>query len=60
MHHDYFDIGGRSDDVVCEHAIENNSDTSHCSECMHVCGSHLQKILVHVRFGGGGEGVQKK
>ena len=31
--------------VFCEHAIETNTDTSYCSECIHMC-MDLQKISV--------------
>ena len=53
--------------VFCEHAIEANTDTSHCSECIHLCvwissPENIGPIYIyikHVRFGGGG-GVPKK
>ena len=52
--------------VFCEHAIEINADTGHCSECIHiyVYGSHRQKISVlYIKhtcsFWGGGEGFKR-
>ena len=45
--------------VFCEHAIATNTDTSHCSECIHImCEDLISRKYwswnIHVRFGGGG------